>query len=127
MASHTDGYICILHIVNTFRVTHLHTQLMKIFLKKCKGDPKSCTLSRTSETRNPCVIEVILLACSTYIDIFKFIKSLHVKPCLSKNLKYTFYTIKRSLTLAYYMCQLSFNAAIAILKIHLINHSSFDI
>jgi hypothetical protein len=31
------------------------------------------TLSRTSdttETRNPCVIQVILLACFTYIDIF---------------------------------------------------------
>ena len=38
-----------------------------------KGDPKSRTLSRTSdtsETRNPCVIKVILLACFTYIDIF---------------------------------------------------------
>ena len=40
---------------------------------KRKGDPKSRTLSRTSdttETRNPCVIKVILLACFTYIDIF---------------------------------------------------------
>ena len=40
---------------------------------KRKGDLKSCTLSRTSdttETRNPCVIKVILLACFTYIDIF---------------------------------------------------------
>ena len=40
---------------------------------KRKGDPKSHTLSRTSdttETRNPCVIMVILLACYTYIDIF---------------------------------------------------------
>ena len=39
---------------------------------KCKGDPKSRTLSRTSDTieiRNPCVIKVIL-ACFTYIDIF---------------------------------------------------------
>ena len=46
---------------------------------KRKVDPKSRTLSRTSdttETRNPCVIKVILLACFTYIDIFKFIKSL---------------------------------------------------
>jgi hypothetical protein len=44
-----------------------------------QGDPKSCTLSRmsdTTETRNPCVIKVILLACFTYIDIFKFIKSI---------------------------------------------------
>jgi hypothetical protein len=31
-SSHTDGYIFFLHIVNTFRVTHLHTLLMKIFL-----------------------------------------------------------------------------------------------
>ena len=40
---------------------------------KRKGDPKSCTLfcrSDTTETRNPCVIKVILLACFTYIDIF---------------------------------------------------------
>ena len=29
-----------------------------------------------SETRNPRVIKVILLACFTYIDIFEFIKSL---------------------------------------------------
>jgi hypothetical protein len=46
---------------------------------KHKGDAKSQTLSPTSdttETRNPCVIKVILLACSTNIDIFKFIKSL---------------------------------------------------
>ena len=42
---------------------------------KRKGDAKSRTLSRTSditETRNLCVIKVILLACLTYIDIFKF-------------------------------------------------------
>ena len=40
---------------------------------KRKGDPNSRTLSRTSdttETRNPCVAKVILLACFTYIDIF---------------------------------------------------------
>jgi hypothetical protein len=40
---------------------------------------RSCTLSRTSDTtdtRNPCLIKVILLACSTYIDIFLFINSL---------------------------------------------------
>ena len=46
---------------------------------KRKGDPKSRTLSRTSDTtqtRNLCVIKAILLACSTYIDIFQFIKSL---------------------------------------------------
>ena len=53
---------------------------MKIFLaQSAKVILKSRTLSRTSdttETRNPCVIKVILLACFTYIDIFKFIKSL---------------------------------------------------
>ena len=46
---------------------------------KCKGDPRSRTLSRTSDTtdtRNPCLIKVILLACSIYIDIFKFINFL---------------------------------------------------
>ena len=40
---------------------------------KRKGDHKSRTLSRTSdttETRNPCAIKVSLLACFTYIDIF---------------------------------------------------------
>jgi hypothetical protein len=37
---------------------------------------KSRILSRTSdttETRNPCVIKVILLACFTYIDIFNLL------------------------------------------------------
>ena len=41
---------------------------------KHKDDAKSRTLSRssdTTETLNPCV-KVILLACSTNIDIFKF-------------------------------------------------------
>ena len=36
---------------------------------KRKGDPKSRT-SDTTETRNLCVIKVILLACFTYINIF---------------------------------------------------------
>ena len=36
---------------------------------KRKGDHKSRTFD-TTETRNPCVIKVILLACFTYIDIF---------------------------------------------------------
>ena len=37
------------------------------------GDPKSRTLSRTSdttETQNLCVIKVILLACFTYIIVY---------------------------------------------------------
>ena len=48
-------------------------------IKRAKVILKSRTLSRTSdttETRNPCVIKVILLACFTYIDIFLFIKYL---------------------------------------------------
>jgi hypothetical protein len=46
---------------------------------KRKGDPKSRTHSRTSdtnETQNVCVLQVIVLACFTYIDIFLFIESL---------------------------------------------------
>ena len=43
---------------------------------KRKGDPKSRTLSRTSDTWNPCVIKVMLLVYFTYIDSFKFIKCL---------------------------------------------------
>jgi hypothetical protein len=42
---------------------------------KRKDDTKSLILSRTSDTtdtRNPIVIKVILLACFTYIAIFKF-------------------------------------------------------
>jgi uncharacterized membrane protein len=38
---------------------------------KRKGDPKSRTLYRTSDTtatRNTCVIKLILLACFTYIQ-----------------------------------------------------------
>jgi hypothetical protein len=75
MASHTDGYIFLLHSKHVSCST-LTEDLLNI---KRKGGAKSRTLSRTSdttETWNPCVIEVILLACSTYIDIFKFIKSL---------------------------------------------------
>jgi hypothetical protein len=60
-------------IVNMFRVTHSTNE--DILNVKRKGDPKSCT-SDTTETRNTCVIKVILLACFTYIDIFKLIKSL---------------------------------------------------
>ena len=59
--------------------TLTHSTNEDLYNMKRKGDPKYCTLSRTSdanETRNPCVIIAILLACSAYIDIFKFIKSL---------------------------------------------------
>jgi hypothetical protein len=50
-----------------------HKYTLDLLNKKRKGDPKSRSLSRTSDTteiRNPCVIKVILLACFTYIDIF---------------------------------------------------------
>ena len=67
MAAHTDELKKILCIVNTFRVTHsTNEDLLNI---KRKGDHKS-RMSDTSETRNLCVIKVILLACFTYIDIF---------------------------------------------------------
>jgi len=60
-----------MRIVNKFRVTHLtHSTNEDLLNIKRKGDPKSRTLSRMSETRNPCVIKVILLACFTCIDIF---------------------------------------------------------
>ena len=54
-------------------LTHSTNEDLLNIKRKC--DAKSRTLSRTSditETRNPCVIKVILLASSTYIDIFKF-------------------------------------------------------
>ena len=53
--------------------TLTHSTNEDLLNMKRKGDPKSSTLSRTSdttETRNPCVIKVILLACFYYIDIF---------------------------------------------------------
>jgi len=46
-----------------------------LLIIKLKGDTKSRTLPRTSdttETRNPIVVKVILLASFTYIAIFKF-------------------------------------------------------
>ena len=55
--------------------TLIHSTNEDLLNIKRKGDAKSQTLSRTSditEIQNPCVIKVILLACSTYIDIFKF-------------------------------------------------------
>jgi hypothetical protein len=61
-------------IVNTCS-TLTHSTNEDLLNIKRKDDAKSRTLSRTSdttETRNPCVIKVILLACSTYIAIFKF-------------------------------------------------------
>ena len=55
--------------------THTHSTKEDLLNIKRKGDPKSQTLSLTSdttETWNPCVIKVIILDCFTYIDILKF-------------------------------------------------------
>jgi hypothetical protein len=59
---------------------------------KRKGDNKSRTLSRTSdttETRNPIVIKAILLACFTYIAIFKFYQ-------ISSDILTRFFFLRRS-------------------------------
>ena len=59
---------------------------------KGKGDTNSRTLSRTfdtTETRNPCAIKVILLACFTYIAIFKFYQ-------ISSNILTRFFFLRRS-------------------------------
>ena len=56
--------------------TFTHSTNADLLNIKRKGDPKYRTLSRTSnttETRNACVIKVILLACFTYIDIFNLL------------------------------------------------------
>ena len=80
MASHTDGYKKnSAHCKHVPCSTLTHSTNEDLHNIKRKGDPKSRTFSRTSDTtqtRNLCVIKAILLACSTYIDIFKFIKSL---------------------------------------------------
>jgi hypothetical protein len=71
MAEHIVEGKKILRFVNTdFRVTHSTNE--DILNIKRKGTPD------TTESRNPCVIKVILLSCFThmYIDIFKVIKSL---------------------------------------------------
>ena len=56
-------------------------------------------LRRSSLVECPCV-SVLHGTCLQSVDFF-FIRQ-YVQPCLSKNPKYTFYTIKSSLTLAYY-------------------------
>lgn len=65
MTSHTDGYKMFLHIVNMLCSTLTHSTNEDLNINR-KGDPKSRTLSCTSdstETQNPCVIKVILLVC----------------------------------------------------------------
>ena len=65
MASHDKKKFCA--FVNTFTVTHSTNEDLRNI--KRKGDPKSRT-SDITETLNPCVMKVILVACFTYIDIF---------------------------------------------------------
>jgi hypothetical protein len=75
MASHTDGYFFSAYCKHVPCSTLTHSTNEDLLNIKRKGDAKSRILSRTSnitKTRNPCVIKVILLACSTYIDISKF-------------------------------------------------------
>ena len=75
MASHTDEYFFSAHCKHVPCNTLTHSTNEDLLNIKRKGDPKSRTLSRTSdttETWNPCVKKVILLASSTYIAIFKF-------------------------------------------------------
>ena len=73
MASHTDGYIFFsAHCKHVLCSTRAHSSNEDLLNIKRKGDAKSRTLSRTSdttETRKLCVIKLILLACFTYIDI----------------------------------------------------------
>ena len=76
MTSHTDGYIFFsAHCKYVPCNTLTHSTNEDLLSINSNGDAKSWTSSRTpdiTETRNPCVIKVILLACSTYIDIFQF-------------------------------------------------------
>ena len=70
MASHTDGYIFFsAHCKHVPCSTLTHSANEVPLNIKRKGDTNSRNLSRTSdttETRNPCVLKVILLSCSTY-------------------------------------------------------------
>jgi len=69
MASHTNAYFFSAHSKHVQCSTLTHSTNEDLLNIKRKGDPKSRILSRTSyitETRNPCVIKVILLGCSTY-------------------------------------------------------------
>ena len=65
MASHTDAYIFF-----SAHCKHVQCNTLTHF-----NNEDLLNIKRTSditETQNPCVIKVILLACFTYIDIFKF-------------------------------------------------------
>jgi hypothetical protein len=62
------------------------------------GSPLRFMLRRSSLVECVSVLHGTCLQCAE--------KNIHqyVKPCLSKNHRYTFFTIKSSLTLAYYWC-----------------------
>ena len=62
------------------------------------GSPLRFMLRRSSLVE---CVSVLHGTCSQSVEFF-FIRQ-YVHPCLSKNLKYTIYTIKSSLTLAYYL------------------------
>jgi hypothetical protein len=66
------------------------------------GSPLRFMLRRSSLVECVSVLHVMCLQCT---DIF-FIHQ-YVQPCLSKNLKYTLYTIKSSMTLAYYLISMN--------------------
>jgi len=62
------------------------------------GSPLRFMLRRSSLVECVSVLHGTCLQCAEFFFIHQY-----VKPCLSKNPKYTFYTIKSLLTLAYYM------------------------
>ena len=62
------------------------------------GSPLRFMLRRSSLVECVIVLHGTFLQCAEFFFIHPY-----VQPCLSKNPKYTFYTIKSSLTLAYNM------------------------
>ena len=60
------------------------------------GSTLRCMLRRSSSVECVSVLHGTCLQCAEFFFIHQY-----VQPCLSKNPKYTFYTIKSSLTLAY--------------------------
>ena len=62
------------------------------------GSPLRFMLRRSSLVECVIVLHGTCLQCVNFFFIHQY-----VQPCLSKNPKYTFYTIKSSLTLAYYV------------------------
>ena len=60
------------------------------------GSPLHFMLRRSSLVECVNVLHETCLQCVNFVFIYQY-----VQPCLSKNPKYIFYTIKSSLTLAY--------------------------